>query len=224
MSCTDCAIDELPVAIIDFETTGLSPKTGSRVVEIGVARVEPGSDPQLVLDTLIDPEGPVQATDVHGIKDEDVVGAPKFREVVGALIDAVDGAVVLTYNAAFDIAFLQAELQRLDKSLVASPPPHMCLMWLRPLLGLGKRASLCATCEAFGLPGATHSAGDDAVLAAYVWLRYRDHAIKQGWRRYSGPGELGNTQIPEDTFVEAAQACISRVGDDWDFDRGAPRS
>jgi len=191
MSVMDREIDLMPVAVLDFETTGLSPKTGARVIEIGVARVEPGMEPRVVMDTLVDPEGPVQATDIHGITDADVVGAPTFKQVAGALFEALDGAVVLAYNAAFDMAFLKAELARASRLAEPDIPPHLCLMWLRPLLGLGKRASLFATCEDFGLPAATHAAADDATVASYLWLKYRAHARENGVRTFGDLSRRG---------------------------------
>lgn len=184
MSVMEHAIDQTPVAVLDFETTGLSPNTGARVVEIGVVRVDPGSEPRVAMDTLVNPQGPVYATDIHGITDEDVVGAPTFRELAGALYESLDGAVVLAYNSAFDMSFLKAELLRACKLGDCDMPPHMCLMWLRPLLGLGRRASLCATCEEFGLPMATHAAADDATVSAYLWIKYRDHALANGMRTF----------------------------------------
>jgi DNA polymerase-3 subunit epsilon len=185
MSVMDRALNQTPVAVLDFETTGLSPKTGARVVEIGVVRVEPGGDPHVVLDTLVDPEGPVHASDIHGITDDDVVGAPQFRELAGTIYEALDGAVVLAYNSAFDMGFLKAELLRACRLKDCEMPPHLCLMWLRPLLGLGGRASLCATCEDFGLPTATHTAADDATVSAYLWLKYREHAAAAGLRTFA---------------------------------------
>lgn len=191
MSVLDRPLSHTPVAVIDFETTGLSPKAGARVVEVGVVRIEPGGDPQVVLDTLVDPEGPVHATDIHGITDDDVVGAPTFRELAGTVYEALDGAVVLAYNSAFDMAFLRAEILRASRLSDCELPPHLCLMWLRPLLGLGNRASLCATCEEFGLPTATHTAADDATVAAYLWLKYREHALAGGVRTFADVASRG---------------------------------
>lgn len=47
-------VNEVPIAIVDLETTGLHP-SGDRIVEIAIVRVEPGGTPRLVLDTLINP-------------------------------------------------------------------------------------------------------------------------------------------------------------------------
>lgn len=64
-------IEETPVAVIDFETTGLTPGY-DRVVEVSVVRVDPGERPKLVYDTLVNPARPMAATEIHGISDADV--------------------------------------------------------------------------------------------------------------------------------------------------------
>jgi DNA polymerase III epsilon subunit-like protein len=71
-------IDDTPIAIIDFETTGLI-AGADRVVEVSVVRVDPGEEPRLVLDTLINPQRHVSATEIHGITDADVADAPYFQ-------------------------------------------------------------------------------------------------------------------------------------------------
>lgn len=184
MSVVDRSIAETPVAVLDFETTGLSPKTGARVIEIGVVRVEPGRDPAIALDTLVDPDGPVYATRIHGITDEDVLGAPLFGDLAGALGGALKDAVVAAFNASFDIRFLDSEFQRFPRGRSAWVPPHVCLMYLRPLLGAGHRCSLAEACAASGLPTPAHRAADDALAAAYLWLAYRDMAAARGIRTF----------------------------------------
>ncbi len=131
-------IAETPIAIFDFETTGLN-AGADRVVEDSVVRIEPGQEPQLVLDTLVNPNRKMAATEIHGITDEDVSGAPKFEDVAGNFLRSISSCVVSSYNIYFDIGFLQFELHRLGLS---ETPPHLCLMYMRPLLGLGSRCCL----------------------------------------------------------------------------------
>ena len=66
---TNRTLRDTAMSFIDFETTGLSARSGARVVEVSIVRVEPDGEPQVVLDTLIDPEGPVLCTSIHGIDD-----------------------------------------------------------------------------------------------------------------------------------------------------------
>lgn len=181
----DRRLDDVPIAVLDFETTGLSPKAGCRVVEIAVVRADPGQEPRLVLDTLVDPEGPVYATRIHGIDDDDVRGAPRFRETGHWLAESLSGAVVATYNASFDLGFLSAEVTQAWKSQAPWQPPYVCLMWLRPLLGIGKRCSLVEACGHYGVSAGSHRAADDAMAAAHLWRHYVGHANANQVHRFS---------------------------------------
>ena len=142
-------IGDTPLAVIDFETTGLTPGV-DRVVEVAVARLEPGCEPQLVLDTLVNPQRRVAATEIHGITDEDVSDAPSFAEVAGDLVEALAGCVVTAYNVYFDISFLSHELKSAGLNHV---PPHMCLMYFRPRL-LPTWSTCCARPTAWAAPQA----------------------------------------------------------------------
>ncbi len=163
------AILETPIAVIDFETTGLAPGP-DRVVELSVVRIEPGQEPRLALDTLVNPDRPMAATEIHGITDGDVRDAPRFFEVGGDLLRSISGCVVASYNVYFDMAFLNYELLRMGQK---EAPPHLCLMYLRPLLDLGKRCSLADACSAFGisLPMA-HQSSSDALASTQLWKKY----------------------------------------------------
>jgi DNA polymerase-3 subunit epsilon len=171
------AVNDLPVAVLDFETTGMMPGP-DRVVEVSVVRVEPGRGPELVLDTLVNPDRRMACTWVHGITDRDVVDAPRFGHVAGRVLEALAGCVVAAYNAAFDVRFLEFELARAG---VRHPFPHLCLMYLRPLLGLGKHCRLAEACRAHGIAHAqAHAAGPDALAAARLWPVYREAMGRRG--------------------------------------------
>ncbi|MFA6135314.1 MAG: exonuclease domain-containing protein [Phycisphaerae bacterium] len=158
----DWNVADTPVAIIDFETTGLSPGR-DRVVEVSVLRLNPREQPQLVLDTLVNPERPVAATEIHGVTDADVAHAPTFREISPVFVDAISDAVVASYNVYFDIAFLNQELELAG---VRRIPPHLCIMYLRPMLGIGAKCSLDVACAAHGIPNEAHHATRNDVHAA----------------------------------------------------------
>jgi DNA polymerase-3 subunit epsilon len=175
-------IADVPVAVLDFETTGMWAGF-DRVVEVAVVRVEPGRGPELVLDTLVNPGRRVGCTYVHGITDRDVADAPRFEDVAGRLLKAVGGCVVAAYNASFDVRFLEAELGRLG---LGHAFPHLCLMYLRPMLGLGKHCKLSAACWAHGIPlGRAHTAADDAHAAAGLWTVYRDQIAGRNIRTFA---------------------------------------
>lgn len=165
----DRRIDATPVAVLDFETTGLS-AGADRVIEVSVVRIEPGKEPVLAFDTLVCPNRRVSATDIHGITDEDVFDAPTFVEISGDLVRSMTDCVLAAYNVYFDIKFLTFELEAAGLGAI---PPHLCLMYLRPLLGLGKRCSLDDACVAHGIGHAsTHVAAADALASAGLWQEY----------------------------------------------------
>ena len=99
----DHAILQTPIAVLDFETTGM--RTGwDRVVEVSVVRLDPGQPMNLVLDSLIQPDRRVTATEIHGITDRDVADAPRFADIAGNLLEAISGCILAAYNVAFEVA------------------------------------------------------------------------------------------------------------------------
>ncbi len=184
---------EVPLAVIDLETTGLSASSGARIVEVSIVRVDPGQEPRVVLDTLVNPQGPVYCTDIHGISDDDVVGAPTFPDIVGDTVSALGGALVGAFNASFDMGFLRAELGWAGHSReLRAPPPHVCLMWLRPLLGIGKRCSLDIACKEQGVSPGGHRAAGDAMAGALMWPRYVEAAEQRGIRTLGDLARAGS--------------------------------
>ena len=97
---TGRSIAEMPIAVVDLETTGLHPG-GDRIIEVAVVRVESNQQPTLLLDTLVNPRRHVSATEIHGITDADVADAPTFQEVAGNLLAAISGCVFASYNVYF---------------------------------------------------------------------------------------------------------------------------
>ncbi|MBD8078168.1 exonuclease domain-containing protein [Cellulosimicrobium arenosum] len=98
-------------AVLDVETTGLAPRR-DRVLEIAVVRVDASGAVVDEWATRLNPEGPVGATHIHGITDDDVAAAPLFRDVAPLVIERIGGVALAAHNARFDLAFLQAELTR----------------------------------------------------------------------------------------------------------------
>src|SRR5439155_9599344 len=80
----DTPVSGATVAVVDIETTGLH-AGADRIVEISVVRIEPGAEPTLALDTLVNPGRRVAATEIHGINDADVIDAPRFEVIAGEL-------------------------------------------------------------------------------------------------------------------------------------------
>lgn len=110
------------VAFIDTETTGRDPMI-DRLVEVGIVIGQGGEIVQRH-SWLINPGIPIpeESASVHGIRDADVAGSPRFPEIAREIADALAGAIPAAYNATFDKAFLLAELSRAGITFESQPP------------------------------------------------------------------------------------------------------
>ena len=180
-------IADTPVAVIDFETTGLTPGF-DRVVEVSVVRIDPGSKPRVVFDTLVNPARPMAATEIHGITDADVAKAPRFQDIAGEVIAATKDCVIAAYNVYFDIKFLNFELSNAG---VAHDPPHFCLMYMRPMLGLGSRCKLDDACRQHGVDyNASHIAAADALAAGHLFSNFLTEIERRGVATFADLADL----------------------------------
>jgi DNA polymerase-3 subunit epsilon len=102
--------------IFDTETTGLDPK-GDRVVEIGCIELINHIPTGRSFHRYLNPERPmpIEAARVHGLDDAFLKDKPLFAAVADDLIEFFGDANLIAHNAAFDIAFLNAEFGRLGK-------------------------------------------------------------------------------------------------------------
>ncbi len=103
---------------LDVETTGLSPKNGDRVIEIGAVAIEN----QSIVDefsSLIDVDKiiPRQVQRVYGITNEMLYGEPKPDEALPEFYKFIAGSILIAHNASFDIGFLRNEFALLSMSL-----------------------------------------------------------------------------------------------------------
>lgn len=101
-----------PFTVFDVETTGVSPYR-DRIVEIGAVRVDIDGS-MTFFESLIHPSVPIpmQASKVHGITDDMVASAPKFKDVAYPFLEFAKSTRLVAHNARFDLAFLQESLAR----------------------------------------------------------------------------------------------------------------
>ena len=161
--------------ILDTETTGLTPEDGHRIVEIGCLEVVDRRVTGRHLHVYLNPEREIDegAAAVHGLTLERLRDEPRFAEVADRLVEFVSGAEVLIHNASFDVGFLDAELGRLGRARFASVCTVRDTLALARELHPGKRNSLDALCERYGVSNAhrkLHGALLDAELLADVYL------------------------------------------------------
>jgi DNA polymerase-3 subunit epsilon len=162
--------------IIDTETTGLEPELGHRVVEIAgvelVNRRLTGNDFHRYLNPERDSES--AALEVHGLTTEFLRDKPKFPEIAAEFLEFVSGAELVIHNSAFDVAFLNRELDLAG----LKPVTDYCAGVVDTLrmareLHPGKRNALDALCERYQVDNCArtlHGALLDARLLGEVYL------------------------------------------------------
>src|SRR3990172_12520213 len=110
------------VAVIDVETTGLNPYRHDRVIELAALMMRLDGEIIREFVTLLNPERDIGPTSIHGLTASDIIAAPRFVEVAGTLIDALDGCVAVAgHNIRFDYSFLSAEFGRLGHAFPNCP-------------------------------------------------------------------------------------------------------
>ena len=160
-------------AVIDIETTGLSPAHHHRIVEIAVVLVDDGGNLVYEWETLLNPQRDVGATEIHGLTAADLYAAPTFAQVAPELESLLRGRVPVAHNLSFDAPFLAAEFDRLGYTVPLSPNTGLCTMRLASrYLPSGPR-TLEACCDCIGCRiESAHAALDDARAAARLLSHY----------------------------------------------------
>jgi DNA polymerase-3 subunit epsilon len=163
--------------VLDTETTGLEPDLGHRIIEIGCVELMNRRPSGRTFHKYIDPERAIDegAAAVHGITREVLQGKPKFAEVVEELVVFIDGAELVIHNAAFDTAFLDAELARIQGQArtIAKLCRVLDTLALARSMHPGQRNNLDALCKRYSIDNSRrelHGALLDARILADVYL------------------------------------------------------
>jgi len=163
--------------VLDTETTGLEPREGHRIIEIGCVEMV---DRRLTGNTYhqyINPEREVEegALSVHGISNEFLEDKPVFSAVVDDFIDFVKDSELVIHNAPFDIGFLNHELGLLKR--ISKTMEDYCSVLdtldMAKKLHPGQRNNLDALCRRYGVDNTNrdlHGALLDSEILADVYL------------------------------------------------------
>jgi DNA polymerase-3 subunit epsilon len=162
---------------LDTETTGLSPESGDRIIEIGCVEMDNRRLSGRTLHFYLNPErrNHEDAVKIHGLTDEFLADKPLFAAVVDELLEFVEGAEIIIHNAGFDIGFLNEELRRLGRPKFPGCVAQITdsLLMAREMFP-GKANSLDALCKRLEVDNsnrALHGALLDAGLLAEVYIR-----------------------------------------------------
>lgn len=163
--------------ILDTETTGINPKDGHRIIEIGCVELINRRFTGNNFHVYINPERIIdaEAQAVHGISNERLKDEPKFRDIAKSFYDYIQGAELVIHNAAFDVGFIDHEFSLLRPPL---PPVHQYCAVLDTLkmardLHPGQKNNLDALCRRYDINNShrtLHGALLDAEILADVYL------------------------------------------------------
>lgn len=160
--------------VLDTETTGLDPKEGHRLVELGCIELINHLSTGETYQQYIDPKRnmPTAAFEIHGLTETFLSEFPVFSEIVDGFLDFIGGDTLIIHNAAFDIGFINAELKIAGKPNIEMSQTIDTVSIARRLFP-GAPASLDALCRRYGIDNSTrtkHGALLDAELLADVYL------------------------------------------------------
>lgn len=195
--------------VLDTETTGLEPAQGHRIIEIGCVELINRRPTRNHFHHYLQPDREIDAgaIEVHGITNEFLADKPRFADIAEQFLEYVRGAELIIHNAAFDIGFINRELDLLGRQL--APITDICgvtdTLILARRMHPGQRNSLDALCKRYGIDNSgreLHGALLDARILADVYL-----AMTGGQTKLSLDAEEGS----ED---ERAQRSIRRISKD----------
>lgn len=191
--------------VLDTETTGMDPATGDRIVEIGcvemVDRMLTGNH----FHVYINPERdmPVEAFNVHGLSEEFLSDKPVFATIAQDFANYIDGGELIIHNAAFDMKFLDHELEKVGlKSLTSQCSVIDSLKVARDMYP-GQRNSLDALCKRLGIDNSKrtlHGALLDSEILAQVYLAMT-----------GGQDSLFGGDVVEENVIEVSQELLEAV-------------
>jgi DNA polymerase III subunit epsilon len=160
--------------VLDTETTGLDPAAGHRVIDIGCVELEDHYPTGKTFQAYLNPDRdvPEETTKIHGLTNEFLADKPHFADICEAFLAFLGDAKLVIHNAAFDLKFVDAELERVGKPpLDAARAIDTIEIAKRKLPGA--RYSLDELCKRFGVDLARrdkHGALLDADLTAQVYF------------------------------------------------------
>ena len=98
--------------VLDTETTGINPKEGHRIIEVGAVQIENREVTNTEFHKYIQPNRAVgDSVNIHGITDKFLINKPQFNQISDDLLSFIEGATLIIHNAPFDLGFLDNELK-----------------------------------------------------------------------------------------------------------------
>lgn len=165
--------------VLDTETTGIDPKQGHRIIEIGCVELIERKLTGRHFHVYLNPERLVEdeAIQVHGITNEFLEDKPVFAQIADDFVEFIRGAELVIHNAPFDVGHMDHELMRMNSphGRIDDIATVLDTLVLARKLYPGQRASLDALCKRFDIDNShreLHGALLDAEILAdvYLWM------------------------------------------------------
>lgn len=163
---------DAPLAVIDLETTGLSPRK-DRIIEIGIVFLDSHGFKEAEFSTLVNPERDLGASFIHHITAADVQDAPLFAELLPELQNQLAGRITVAHNAQFDLGFLNSEFARAGSAFRLRSARAICTLDQSRIYCAPGSHALGKLISRLGLPARpSHRALDDARATAALLQFY----------------------------------------------------
>ena len=202
--------------VLDTETTGLEPKQGHRIIEIGCVELNNRRKTNNHYQQYLNPEREIEdgAYDVHGISNEFLADKPVFADAAQEFIDFIRGSELIIHNAPFDVGFINAELKRLGRQWGKVEDHCMVVdtLLMAREMHPGQKNSLDALCKRYEIDNSQrdlHGALLDAQILLDVYLAMTGgqtdlllHDDQPGIRQNSGEGRKLDPNRPKLRVIE----------------------
>lgn len=163
--------------VLDTETTGLDPKAGHRVIEIGCVEMVNRRLTGKVFHQYLQPDREVEqgAVEVHGITNEFLADKPRMEDVIEQFVDFIRGAELIIHNAPFDVGFLNHEFALVGSGWgqIDDIATIIDTLVMAREIHKGQRNSLDALCKRYDVDNSSreyHGALLDSRILAEVYL------------------------------------------------------
>jgi len=189
--------------VLDTETTGLDPAQGHRIIEIGAVEIIDRRCTGNNFHVYLNPERPCdpEAVRVHGLTDDFLADKPLFAEQVEAFLAYLGNAELIIHNAPFDLGFLKAELQRLERPSLQNPVYDSLIEARRRFPG--QKNDLNTLCRRFFVDNSQrslHGALLDCELLAEVYLAMTGGQVDIGLQENSPTSVAEQRSAPRPTL------------------------
>jgi DNA polymerase III subunit epsilon len=199
--------------VLDTETTGLEPKQGHRIIEIGCVEVIDRKLTGNHYHQYINPQREVEssAMEVHGITNEFLVDKPVFKDIAAEFLEFVKGAELVIHNAAFDVGFINHEFAMLagNYGIIEDSCGVLDTLAMARKKHPGQRNSLDALCKRYGIDNSMrdlHGALLDSEILADVYL-----IMTGGQTMLSLGGDSGESEITQIKRLSVERAVLKII-------------